>query len=494
MNKFPHSAISLALASVLSLALLSACNKTAEQATAPAPAATTAAANPAATAPLPAKEAPLTAAEAEKIGVEGVVYGMPLVIMNLTRQVSTNVAGPQPNAHAPINQFGNMADYPPASDHSVVRMNVDTLYSWGWLDLSDGPVVVTIPETDGRYWLMPLVDAWTNVFASPGKRTGTEAGNFVITGSGWKGDTPDGMEVYKSPTNMVWTLGRTQANGPKDYPAVHKIQAGYKITPLSAWGKPYTPPAGIVDPKLNMDPPVKQLEAMSTTEFFNALTQLMVKNPAPAEDAPALKKLAMIGVVPGEKFDPSKLDPAIAKALENVVPTALGELKKAPLAPPVNGWEVPPAKVGAAGTDYGLRAVVAMIGLGANIAADAIYPNAFSDEAGNKLDGANRYVLHFDKGQTPPTNSFWSLTMYDAQSFFVENPLKRYNIAAWMPLQYNDDGSLDIYIQKDSPGKAKESNWLHAAAGDFSTTLRVYWPKGSMVDGSWKTPGIKKID
>ena len=243
MNKFPRTAISLALASVLSLAMLSACNKAAAQTSAATPADTTAAASPAAT-------APLTAAEAEKIGVEGVVYGMPLVIMDLTKQVSTNVAGPQPDAHAPINQFGNMAAYPPASDHSVVRMNVDTLYSWGWLDLSDGPVVVTVPDTDGRYYLMPLVDAWTNVFASPGKRTtGTKAGNFVITGPGWKGDTPEGMEVYKSPTNMVWTLGRTQANGPKDYPTVHKIQAGYKITPLSAWGKPYTPPAGVVDPK-----------------------------------------------------------------------------------------------------------------------------------------------------------------------------------------------------------------------------------------------------
>ncbi len=443
------------------------------------------------------EKASLTAAEAEQIGVEGVVYGMPLVIMDLTRQVTVNVAGPEPDAHAPINQFGNMAAYPPANDHSVVRMNVDTLYSWGWLDLSDGPVVVSVPDTDDRYYLMPLVDAWTDVFASPGKRTtGTKAANFVITGPGWNGETPKGLKVYKSPTSMVWTLGRTQANGPEDYPAVHKIQAGYKITPLSAWGKPYTPPAGVVNPRQNMDAPVKQLEAMSTTEFFNALTQLMVKNPARAEDAPALKKLALIGVVPGEKFDLAKLDPATAKALENVVPTALAKLTAAAahMAPPVNGWQVPPAKVAAAGTDYGLRAVVALIGLGANIAADAIYSNAFTDGADKPLNGANRYVLHFEKGQMPPANAFWSLTMYNAQSFFVENPLNRYNLTAWMPLKYNDDGSLDLYIQKESPGKARESNWLPAAAEAFSVTLRVYWPKESMVDGSWKTPAIKKVD
>ncbi|MBE2189775.1 MAG: DUF1254 domain-containing protein [Candidatus Kapabacteria bacterium] len=438
----------------------------------------------------------ITPKEAEEIGIEGVVYGMPLVIMDLTKQVTTNVVSPQPNAHAPINQFGNMAEFPPASDHSVVRMNVDTKYSWAWLDLSDGPMVLSVPDTDGKYYLMPMLDAWTNVFASPGARTtGTKAGNFVITGPKWSGDTPEGMEVYKSPTSMVWIIGRTQTNGPADYAAVDKIQAGYKITPLSSWGKPYTAPAGVVDPKINMDPPVKQLEAMSTTEFFNKLTQLMAKNQAYSYDAPILEKLAKIGVVPGEKFDISKLDPAVAKALEKVVPTALAKLTEGAkdMSRPVEGWVVAPPKIGDAGTDYGLRGAVALIGLGANIAADAIYPNAYTDSENQPLNGANNYVLHFDKGETPPTKAFWSLTMYNAQSFFVENPINRYNISAWMPLKYNADGSLDIYIQKDSPGKDKESNWLPAAAGDFSVTLRVYWPKESMIDGSWKTPGIKKV-
>jgi hypothetical protein len=439
----------------------------------------------------------LTAEEATQIGVEGVVYGMPLVIMDLTCKVTTNVAGPLPDAHAPINQFGNMAAYPPASFHSVVRMNVDTLYSWGWLDLSEGPVVVTLPDTNGRYYLMPLVDAWTNVFASPGTRTtGNKAGHFVIVGPGWTGETPEGMEVYHSPTSMVWTLGRTQANGPSDYPAAHKVQAGYKITPLSAWGKPYTAPAGIVDPSINMDPPIKQLEAMTTSEFFNALSKLMIKNPAYDYDKPMLEKLATIGFVPGQEFDLSKLDPTVAKALENVVPAALTKLTESAkkMASPVNGWQVAPPKIADAGTDYGLRGLIATIGLGANIAADAIYPNAYVDVDNQPLNGANNYVLHFEKGQTPPTNAFWSLTMYNAQSFFVENAINRYNIAAWMPLKYNADGSLDIYIQKDSPGKDKEANWLPAAAEGFSVTLRVYYPKEAMIDGSWKTPGIKKVN
>ena len=206
--------------------------------------------------------------------------------------------------------------------------------------------------------------------------------------------------------------------------------------------------------------------------------------------------LAKIGVVPGQDFDPGKLDPAVAKGLEKSVQIALEKLQAAAktAGKPVNGWNIVPMTIGKFGTDYGLRAVVALIGLGANLADDAIYPNAFTDGDGKPLSGANRYVVHFDKGQTPPANAFWSLTMYDAQSFMVENPINRYDIASWMPLKYNKDGSLDVYIQKESPGKAKEANWLPAAAGDFSVTMRVYWPKPAMLNGSWTPPPVKRIN
>jgi hypothetical protein len=450
-------------------------------------------------APDPAQaQGKLSEEEAQKMGVEAVVYGLPLVVMDLTKRVSTNVPGPQPNAHAPINQFGSMLEYPSASDHTIVRMNRDTLYSFAWLDLSKEPMVLSVPDTKGRYYMMPLLDAWTNVFASPGKRTtGTKAGNFAITGPGWVGKLPGGVTQIKAPTNTVWVTGRTQTNGPRDYAAVHALQKQYKLTPLSAFGKSYTPPPGVVNPAVDTKTaPVDQASKMDAATFFKALSRLMAANPPPAADAPALALLAKIGVVPGQDFDPGKLDPAVAKGLENSVQITLEKLQTAAkqLAKPVNGWQVPPMKVGQFGTDYGLRAVAALIGLGANIPADAIYPNAFTDADVKPLTGANRYMVHFDKGQTPPANAFWSLTMYDAQSFFVENPIKRYNISSWMPLKYNEDGSLDVYIQKDSPGKDQEANWLPAAAGDFSITMRVYWPKPAMLEGSWTPPPLKRVN
>ncbi len=436
-------------------------------------------------------------ADALKAGVEAVVYGLPLVIMDLTKDKITNVAKPEAFA-APVNQFANVPQFPDASFKDVVRANVDTLYSSAFLDLTAEPIVLSVPDTHGRYYLMPMLDAWTNVFASPGKRTtGTKAGNFAITGPGWSGTLPKGVIEIKAPTNMAWIIGRTQTDGPADYPAVHKIQNGLKLTPLSAFGKPYTPPPGKVDPNFDMKtPPVDQLRKMSAETFFNRLATLLKSNPPPASEAPVLEKLKAIGVAPGEKFDPSKLDPAVAKGLEQSVSVAVDKLLAASkeVGAPVNGWRVPPMILGNYGADYGARAVVALVGLGANLPQDAVYPSAYVDGEGKSLEGANKYVIHFDKGATPPVNAFWSITMYNPESFFVANPLNRYAISSWMPLKKNPDGSLDIYVQHDSPGKAKEANWLPANDKDFNVTLRMYWPTDkapSILDGSWKPPAVK---
>lgn len=436
-------------------------------------------------------------AEAQKAGVEAVVYGLPLVIMDLTKDKITNVARPEAFA-APVNQFANVPQFPDASFKDVVRANVDTLYSSAFLDLTAEPMVLSIPDTHGRYYLMPMLDAWTNVFASPGKRTtGTKAGTFAITGPGWTGALPKGVTEIKAPTNMVWIIGRTQTDGPADYPAVHKIQNGFRLTPLSAFGKPYTPPPGKVDPNFDMKtPPVDQLRKMSAETFFNRLATLLKSNPPPASEAPVLEKLKSIGVAPGEKFDPSKLDPAVAKGLEQSVSVAVDKLLAASkeVGAPVDGWRIPPMVLGNYGSDYGARAVVALVGLGANLPQDAVYPSAYVDGEGKSLDGANKYVIHFDKGATPPVKAFWSITMYNPDSFFVANPLNRYAVSSWMPLKKNPDGSLDIYVQHDSPGKAKESNWLPANDKDFNVTLRMYWPTDkapSILDGSWKPPAVK---
>ena len=487
--------IALALLVALSIA---ACGQKADTAAADKAKADEQAKAAAATAAAAAAASAAKEKEGLEAGVEAVAYGFPLVIMDATRKKISNVATAGPSA-APVNQFANMPQFPDASFKDVVRANVDTLYSSAWLDLAKEPIVLSVPDTKGRYYLMPMLDAWTNVFASPGKRTtGTKAGHFAITGPGWTGALPAGVQQLKSPTNMVWIIGRTQTNGPKDYAAVQAIQKQYKLTPLSAFGKPYTPPAGVVDPGIDMKlAPVEAVAKMSAATFFNSMAALMKDNPPPAADAPVLAKLAKIGIVPGEKFDPAKLDPAIAKGLEKALPVALEKLTAASkeTGAPQNGWRIPSMKVADFGTDYGTRAVVALVGLGANLPADAVYPSAFVDGEGKALSGANRYVLHFDRGQEPPVRAFWSVTMYDPDSFFVANPLNRYAVSSWMPFKRNADGSLDLYIQKDSPGKDKEANWLPAPDGEFNLTMRMYWPNDkapSIIDGTWKPPGLRK--
>jgi hypothetical protein len=443
-------------------------------------------------------EAEIKEQAALKAGVEAVVYGLPLVIMDITKQKSTNVAKPE-GAAAPINQFGNVRAFPDASFKDVVRANVDTLYSSAFLDLGREPIVLSVPDTRGRYYLMPMLDAWTNVFASPGKRTtGTNAGRYAITGPGWTGTLPKGVTQIKSPTNMVWIIGRTQTDGPKDYPAVHAVQDGYKLAPLSAFGKPYKAPTGVVDPTIDMKtPPVQQLQQMGADAFFNRLAALLASNPPPASEAPVLEKLKLIGIVPGQPFDPSKLDPAVAKGLEKSLSVALEKLQAASkqTGAPVNGWSVPPMILGNYGAEYGTRAVVALVGLGANLPQDAVYPSVYVGADGAPLNGAKGYVIHFDKGALPPARAFWSITMYGDDSFFVANSINRYAISSWMPLKKNADGSLDVHVQPNSPGKAKETNWLPSADGPFNMTLRIYWPEDkppSILDGSWAPPPVRK--
>jgi hypothetical protein len=429
-------------------------------------------------------------------GVQAVVYGLPLVMMDLTMKKATNVARPHGFA-APVNQFAHVQQFPTAAFKEVVRANVDTLYSSAFLDLSEEPIVLSVPDMRDRYYLMPIMDAWTNVFASPGTRTtGAGAASFAIVGPDWRGTLPPNLQVLKSPTNMAWILGRTQTNGPQDYAAVHAIQQKYSLVPLSKFGKPFTAPVGKVDALADTKAaPVEQLQRMTTSEFLNALARLMKANPPPAADAPVLSKLAQIGVIPGQPFDLVHLDPAVAKGLENSLATALEQLQAAAkqTGHTENGWRIPAKFLGNYGTNYAARGVIALIALGANLPADAVYPTTFVDSQGKPLNGSNRYKLHFEPGKTPPVNAFWSISMYGPDSFFVENPINRYAISSWMNLKQSSDGSLDIYIQKDSPGSDAETNWLPAPEGDFNLTLRMYWPKSeqpSILDGSWKPRGV----
>jgi hypothetical protein len=425
------------------------------------------------------------------------IYGYPLVTMEMTRRVVTNVASVQ-GTRGPMGQIIKLRQYPDASFRDVTAPNADTLYTTAFIDVGKEPWVLSIPDMKDRYYLMPMLDGWTDVFQVPGKRTtGTGAQTYAITGPGWQGTLPTGVKEYKSPTSIVWLLGRIYCTGtPEDYAAVHALQDQCVLAPLSAYGKPYTPPAGTVDPSIDMKTPVRdQVNGMDATAYFTLLAQLMKANPPAAADAPALAKFAKIGLVAGQDFDATKLNADFVKRIPQVAfDRIMLQFKVNKEVKNVNGFGYT-TKTGFYGTDYFMRALVTAIGLGANRPKDAIYPTSLKDAHGEAYDGANKYVMSFAKGQMPPVDGFWSLTMYDANYFFVANPINRYSISARQSLKTNADGSTDLYVQNQSPGTDKESNWLPAPAGKFILMLRMYWPKEkdpSIIDGSWKIPAVRK--
>jgi hypothetical protein len=448
-------------------------------------------------------QSPLAEEEAYAIGVNAYLYFYPLITMDITRKQLINTE-PGKGIGGPMNTFANIGEYPTADMKVVVRPNFDTLYSSAWLDLTKEPMIVSVPDTGGRYYLLPMLDMWTDVFASPGWRTtGTLAGNFIVVPPGWRPDLRDRLiEEFKlpkdtqrvdSPTPYVWIIGRTKTDGPQDYEAVHKIQAGYKITPLSQWGKAPEAVEAKIDSTVDMKTPPKiQVDTMPATEFFAYAAELVKLHPPHITDQPIIALMKRIGIEVGKSFDIDKVDPAVKKGLERAPQGAqeLMQWKTPTLARVVNGWLMNTDTMGVYGNYYLKRAIVTQLGLGANLPEDAIYPSNLSDESGKSLDGANKYTIHFDKGATPPVGAFWSITLYDQDGFQVANQLYRFAVSSWMPFTYNQDGSLDLYFQNQSPGAAKEANWLPAPKGPFNLLMRLYAPKSEALTGKWNPPPV----
>ena len=380
-----------------------------------------------------AKAEPITDQQAHAIGVDAYLYFYSLVTMDLTRKQLTNVETGK-GFGGPTNTFANAPAYPTAQDRAVVRPNFDTLYSSGWLDLTNEPMVVSVPDTGGRYYLLPMLDMWTDVFASPGWRTtGTQAQTFVIAPLGWRPDLGDRLidefrlpkdtQRIDAPTPYVWIIGRIKTDGPADYDAVHKIQAGLKITPLSQWDKTSEPIPFKPDPTVDMKiPPKLQVDRMPAGEFFAYAAELLQLHPPHLTDRPIIAQLTKIGIEPGKSFDMSKVDPVIQRGLDDARHAAqmLMAWKVRSLARVVNGWSMNTDTMGVYGNYYLKRAIVAQIGLGANLPEDAIYPINLFDGAHQTLDGANKYTIHFDKDALPPADAFWSITLYDNEGFQVE--------------------------------------------------------------------------
>lgn len=435
---------------------------------------------------------PLSPREAASIATEAYIYGYPLITSEITRIQMTNVASPE-ELRAPMGRLLNMRTYPPADFQGVTAPNADTLYSAGWVDVGTEPWLLSLPDLHGRYALFPVLDMWTSVLASPGKRTsGTGAQTWAVTGPQWHGTLPPGVRQIRSPGRYAFILGRVYCTGTEaDYDAVHALQDRIRLYPLSSYGKPYTPRPGTVDanPGFSMTERVRDvIRRMDAATYFGMMARLMKDNPPLAQDAPIVAKMARIGLVPGRKFDMSSLDPAVQAALADVPGAAEQKIagEKDKLGKTENGWTTPGA-AGRYGTNYLARACVSDFGWGANLPQDAVYPTAEVDDAGRPLTGDKKYVVHFEKGETPPVNGFWSITMYDPSWFFAPNPLNKFTVSPRDNLKYNPDGSLDLYFQHVSPGPEKQANWLPAPEGPFIVMMRLYWPK----TGTWQPPGLK---
>jgi hypothetical protein len=307
---------------------------------------------------------------------------------------------------------------------------------------------------------------------------------------------PKDTQRIEAPTPYVWLIGRTKTDGPPDYDAVHKIQAGYKVTLLSDFGKAPRPVEFKPDPSVDMKtPPKVQVDTMSAGVYFAYAAELLKLHPPHVTDEPILAQMKKIGIEPGKSFDIGKLDPAVQRALETAPQDAqkLMAWKLPTLARVANGWSMNTDTVGVYGNYYLKRAILAQQGLGANVVEDAIYPLNLADESGKPLDGANKYTITFEKGAAPPVNAFWSITLYDQEGFQVGNALNRFAVSSWMPFKNNADGSLDLYFQNDSPGKDNEANWLPAPKAPFNLTMRLYAPKSEALTGKWNPPAVTRV-
>jgi hypothetical protein len=429
-----------------------------------------------------------------------------------TADFTTSPNLPPGPGRGPVNTFNHFRDFPNANFTDIVRPNVDTLYSIAYLDLENESLVLQIPPIADRYYSLQFIDAYSNNFLYIGSRLNeTAGGTYLITGPSWNGTVPSGMKEIKAPTNDVVIGIRTLVKNPQDVNNVHSIQDQYKLTPLSVFesGGASTNTTSTLQSGANASSelPVAPDPALIPTTGINIYDEIgrdMADNPPSQNDSAVVAKFEAIGIGPG-KIPSTQTNETIRQALENgiVEGEKLIDARIRVIGADVNGWDITGMvvngsnitnDVGNFGTDYLLRGAVAKYRLFANSPVEAVYPNALTDSQDQNLTGANKYVIHFDKGQTPPVNAFWSLTIYNNASYLVDNPIDRYAIGDRTPgLKYDEDGSLDIYIQHDSPGPDKESNWLPAPAGDFSLNLRLYNPQDSVLSGEYQYPPLERV-
>jgi hypothetical protein len=440
--------------------------------------------------------------QTKQIAEEAFIYGFPMV-MNYGVFYEYFVDESSPQFKAPLNQLYNTARVYTPEDTTVVTPNSDTPYSFVAMDLRVEPFVVCNPEIEkSRYFSVQLVDMYTFNYGYMGSRTtGNGAACHMIAGPGWKGEKPDGIaSVFRSETDFSIAVIRTQLFDAADIANVKKIQAGYRGQTLSQFQKKAAPPAA---PAIDWPKIDKQAAESDPFAFLNFVLQFCPPTGLAAVEAPLRARFAEIGVEAGKPFPVDKLTPEEKAEIEMGMKSGLEKIQQrvAGLGRDENGWRVATDGFGDrkeyAG-DWTLRAAAAMAGIYGNSAVEALYPLLATDSDGKKPDcSANRYTLTFPAGQLPPANAFWSVTMYDGKTqLLVANPIDRYLINSPMlpGLKTAADGSLTIYIQHDSPGADKESNWLPAPAGPIYVVMRLYWPKEAALSGSWKPPAVQRAE
>lgn len=445
---------------------------------------------------------------ADAIALQACLYLLPLYEMARMRAAT----GQRRNQH------GELADADPATQRRwvntfiharkllgaggsrVVTPNSDTLYTNAWLDLSRGPVVVRVPDTADRYYVLGLLDFWTNPFAHIGRRTtGTAAGEFLIAGPGFDGAVPQGMRLVRAPTDHVWIIGRIMVEGPEDVAAVNALQDGFLMAPLAVWLSPggNTRDAGGERIDVGFDPKAPR----TARHFIDVVNRALRDNPPPAAEQALLADFARIGLDGGlvsgiRRWPDEVVEPAIERALISMDAMLSRDEGSAQQATSRGGWDEPLLLGESFGLDWLRRAVVAKKYIGALTSAEAMYPMAHADSQGRPLSGEYRYAIRFAPGSEPPVDSFWSLTMYDSRDFMlVPNALDRYRIGdRSRGLQREADGSLVLDIRHTSPGAARESNWLPAPEGRFYLALRAYQPRADLLEGRWRPPDIVRLD
>jgi hypothetical protein len=437
----------------------------------------------------------LTPEEAHAIAQEAYLFGLPPVYNSLQAEVLSNA--PKPEAmHAPFGQFFHYRRFPEASLKEIAGFNVDALYSTGLIDVWREPYVLSIPPMGDRYWIVQLIDAWSEIPAAPSARTvGGEGGNFVIAGPKWSDPLPEGMTVIRPSTSLVMVAPRIYTSGKDDEANVHRLQDQFKLTPLSKWGTDYAPPAAL-PVRLGVDartPVSRQVFGMTPDVYFSRLAGLLLHNPPHVADRDVLTRMEKIGITPGAPFRIDSFGPGVRKAIKEGVIAAQKEIEesRSRLGEIRNGWQVT-QDLGRYGTRYAQRAAWTYYALGANLVGDAFYATATADDDGKRLSGGHKYTLKFPKGKLPSRDAFWSVTLFDPESSAQAGSFSRIALGAHDHLQPGPDGSLTLYIQHESPGPEKDVNWLPAPEGTFLLGLRLYWPH-EVADSTWYPPPVLRV-